>query len=285
MKWLFAVLVALNIIVFGGMVASSVAEKQKQATEPAVAAATPSNPQAVQAVAAEPAVDKPAEAAASAASNTAASEVAAADEEAAKREQQAREAARLARERKARQESAKRENTAQNSVEAANGRGQQCTATANIVMNEDDYHRIKGLLNRWPHAATRTIEKRQGPAEPAPAVTGRTYRVLLPSDTDTITQMGSLAAKGFSGSLYNGDISVAVLQNQPAAQALIARLAAAGFGGAYVREQGGVSTHTGDRSLSISRMQVLFMSVDDKDAQAIQAIVGQYGKLNRNVCR
>ena len=36
MKWLFGVLVALNIIVFAGMVAGRVAERQKEALAPAV---------------------------------------------------------------------------------------------------------------------------------------------------------------------------------------------------------------------------------------------------------
>ena len=36
MKWLFAFLVALNIIVFAGMVAGRVAERQKEALAPAV---------------------------------------------------------------------------------------------------------------------------------------------------------------------------------------------------------------------------------------------------------
>ena len=69
-------------------------------------------------------------------------------------------------------------------------------------MPEDDYHRIKGLLARFPHAATRQVV--QGGGE-------------------------------------------------------------------------------GDSQTS-SRMNVLFMSVSDEDANTIQGIVGRYGSLSRSPC-
>lgn len=75
--------------------------------------------------------------------------------------------------------------------------------SAKVSMPEDDYHRIKGLLRRFPHAATRQVV--QGSEE------------------------------------ENGQIS--------------------------------------------ARMNVLFMSVNDEEAGAIQGIVGRYGTLHRTSCR
>lgn len=73
--------------------------------------------------------------------------------------------------------------------------------SARVSMPEDDYHRIKGLLGKYPHAASRQVVE----------------------------------------------------------------------GG----ENGAQSS---------SRMNVLFMSVSDQDAGAIQAVVGRYGQLNRAPC-
>lgn len=286
MKWLFAVLVALNIIVFGGMVASRVAEKQKTVVAPTVPMVSGrqelNTPVTVQ--------NRTETADASApdwvSGNVAASAPTVIADEAAEREKKAREE-KLAREKKAREERAKREEAQLNKdapAEAANQAG-QCSATASVVMDEDDYHRIKGLLNKWPHAASRTVEKRNTPAKKAAAAPSKIYRVLLPSGGNAMAQMNNLAEKGFTGSIYNGEISVGVVRSKSAAQVLMSRLAGAGFGGAHVDEQQDRSPDNADRSLSVSRMQVLFMAVDDKDAKAIQAIVGNYGNLNRNRCR
>ena len=199
MKWLFAVLVALNIIVFGGMVAGRVAEKQKTVIAPTV-----------------PMVSGTQELSAPAAAYQ------------------------------------RVEETAASSPDWVHGE-----AAAEVLLPEDE-----------------------AAAEPA-----KSYRVLLPSGGDAIAQMDSLAAKGFTGSLHDGEISVGVVRSKSAAQVLMSRLAGAGFGGAWVSEQQEAPSRRSDSSLSISRMQVLFMAVDDKDAQAIQAVVGKYGRLNRNACR
>lgn len=74
--------------------------------------------------------------------------------------------------------------------------------SARVSMPEDDYHRIKGLLGKYPHAASRQVVENTG-------------------------------------------------------------------------DEGGQST---------SRMNVLFMSVSDQEAGAIQAVVGRYGQLHRAPC-
>lgn len=81
-------------------------------------------------------------------------------------------------------------------------RVQYKACSARVSIPEDDYHRIKGLLRKYPHAASRQVV--QGGGE--------------------------------------GD------------------------------------------SQSSARMNVLFMSVNDQQAGAIQGVVGRYGQLNRTPC-
>ena len=285
MKWLFGVLVALNIIVFAGMVAGRVAERQKEALAPAVPMASGTQELGLPASVQRPSV---AAGAASApgwvhgADDVPASAVLAADEAA----ERAREQENKEKERKAREEKARREQLAQEKAQQdAPSQPAQCRPTASITLDEDDYHRIKGLLAQWPHAATRTVEQRRSaPAKPAAA--SKSYRVLLPSGGDAMAQLGELSDKGFGGTLHQGEISVGVVGSKSAAQVLVSRLATAGFSGAYVAEQQeSAKAAPADNSLGVSRMQVLFMSVDDKAAKGIQAVVGGYGKLNRTECK
>ena len=299
MKWLFAVLVALNIIVFGGMVASRVAEKQKTVvapTVPIVAAPqqelspppTPSGvpqPEILQPdwisktePAPAPAVSEPLddEVVLAAMAQKAKEEAAAKEkkerEEKAKREQ-------LEKEKAAREKTTEQPERRESAAAAG-----QCVSTASITLDEDDYHRIKGLLQQWPHAASRTVEKRSNAGKKA-AQTEKTYRVLVSAGDDAVAQLDHLAAKGFSGSLYEGDISVGVTRSRSAAQVLISRLSTAGFGGTRILEQGSGDNTGNDRSLSVAKMNVTFLSVDEKNAQAIQNVVDRYGRLNRRPCR
>ena len=64
---------------------------------------------------------------------------------------------------------------------------------------------------------------------------------------------------------------------------MISRLSSAGFGGARIVEQEDRSAP--DTGLSVARMTVVFMAVDERDAQDIRNIVGRYGKLNMKTCR
>lgn len=300
MKWLFAVLVALNIIVFGGMVASRVAEKQRNASVPAQSVGVP---QQQQPAAAPVEILRPAEvstpewvavpppvAAASAASEPESEEARLAREKAEQeaKEKEAKELEEKAR--KEREEKAKREQLEKEKAKReqeqkaaeAKKESSQCISSASVTLNEDDYHRIKGLLRQWPHAASRTVEKRNASGEAGQVQ--KTYRVLVSADGDAAAMLESLAAKGFSGSIYEGSISVGVTGSRSAAQVLISRLATAGFGGTRIHEQEERSASSGG-SLSVAKMQVTFMDVDDKSAQEIQKVVSRYGKLNRRACR
>ena len=157
MKWLFAFLVALNIIVFAGMVAGRVAERQKEALAPAVPMAS-----GTQELGLPSSVQRPSVAAGAAsapgwvhgADEMPASAVAVVDEAA----ERAREQENKEKERKAREEKARREQLAQEKAQQdAPSQSAQCRPTASITLDEDDYHRIKGLLAQWPYAATRTV--------------------------------------------------------------------------------------------------------------------------------
>lgn len=301
MKWLFAVLVALNIIVFGGMVASRVAEKQRNASAPvqSVGVTQQQQPQAAPVEILRPAAVSAPEPVAVSAPVAAASAASEAETEEArlarlKAEQEAKEKeaeeleekAQKEREEKAKREQlekekAKREQEKQKAAEAKK-ESNQCVSSASLTLDEDDYHRIKGLLRQWPHAASRTVEKRNASGETGQAQ--KTYRVLVAADGDTAAMLDSLAAKGFSGSIHEGSISVGVTRSRSAAQVLISRLATAGFGGTRINEEEDRSAAS-DGGLSVAKMQVTFMDVDDKSAQAIQNVVSRYGKLNRRACR
>lgn len=295
MKWLFAALVALNIIVFGGMIthrlnnakspsatpvedgAHELAQPESLRPQQAPAPADNAQPDWLQTDETQADLPEPE-------SEEAIAERKKKEEELARREKEKKE-----REEKARREKEKaaaagnsepaaaaNENPAAKNAAAAH----QCTSNASVTLDEDDYHRIKGLLTRWPHAASRTVEKRGAAKDQA----AKTFRVLLPADSEAMNRLEALGNKGFNGTLYNGEISLGVMKSRSSAQVLISRLSAAGFGGARIVEQddkGNASNST----LSVSRMTIIFMSVDDKDTQEILNIVGRYGSLNMKTCK
>ena len=160
------------------------------------------------------------------------------------------------------------------SVVTEAGQGNRCVTTANVSLPEDDYHRIKGLLNRWPHAASRTVERKE-------AVRSKTsYAVWTPIQIDAGSQMQALQSKGFNTVLMEGGISIGIRSDRAQAQALLNRLQGAGFTGQLREVNSGSSG-----GQSVAKMQITFMTVNDADVKAIQNIVGSYGRLSRNKCR
>ncbi|PSJ81363.1 cell division protein [Neisseria iguanae] len=290
MKWLFAVLVALNIIVFGGMVAHRMTEKQPEAANALLEGGTH---ELARPASLEPKPAMPSENAGPdwivVPENNADIPEPESEEAIAARKQKEREE-KLAKEKKAREEKARREKEAQQNgvearqvhVEQADARTRQCVSAATVSMDEDDYHRIKGLLTRWPHAASRSVEKRS--AQKGENAVNKTFRVLLPSGGDAMAQLEALNNKGFTGVVYNGEISMGVTRSRSAAQILISRLSGAGFGGARILEQEEKGS-TPDGTLSVSRMTVTFMAVGEHEAQDIRNVVGRYGHLNVRSCR
>ena len=300
MKWLFFALLALNIAIFGGMTLPKVMEKQeaemmakrKEATA-RMARDSADLPQ--------PMV-KPSDAGASEASASAVASVplgnwltdngGAADvyiEPTDTEEDTAKQIARLQDERNRRQIQAKEEamrrnkyaqgnnnqgNFERQSVVTEAGQGNRCVTTANVSLPEDDYHRIKGLLNRWPHAASRTVERKE-------VVRSKTsYAVWTPIQIDAGSQMQTLQSKGFNTVLMEGGISIGIRSDKAQAQALLNRLQGAGFTGQLREVNSGSSG-----GQSVAKMQITFMTVNDADVKAIQNIVGSYGRLSRNKCR
>lgn len=300
MKWLFFALLALNIAIFGGMTLPKVMEKQeaemmakrKEATA-RMARDSADLPQ--------PMV-KPSDAGASEASASAVASVplgnwltdngGAADvyiEPTDTEEDTAKQIARLQDERNRRQIQAKEEamrrnkyaqgnnnqgNFERQSVVTEAGQGNRCVTTANVSLPEDDYHRIKGLLNRWPHAASRTVERKE-------VVRSKTsYAVWTPIQIDAGSQMQALQSKGFNTVLMEGGISIGIRSDKAQAQALLNRLQGAGFTGQLREVNSGSSG-----GQSVAKMQITFMTVNDADVKAIQNIVGSYGRLSRNKCR
>lgn len=186
-------------------------------------------------------------------------------------------------EKKQREEKARREKLAAEKAQAERENGAAdalCAAQASLTMDEDDYHRIKGLLGKWSHVASRSVEKRTAQAKSA----GKTYRVVLPVSADAENQAAELSAKGFNPIPFDGALSLGVGSSRENAQALQSRLAGAGFGGAYIVERA-AETGRQDDSLSVSRMTVLFTGVNAADADEIRKITSPYGKLNLKSCK
>lgn len=291
MKWLFAILVALNIVVFGITMVILLDGKrggdsvQVQASAPPVSApvhelATPTTALAPAASAAsldwlktgsragvaEPKIDE------NVIPNVPTPE-----------QLLAKEKERLEREKKLQAEKLKKEREAQakkNEASAgdyvpAQSNQTACTRSASVTLPEDDYHRIKGLLAQWPHAASRTVERREGEAKKTVK-----YNVWTPIQVDAQAQLNELNEKGFSGALSGGGIVVGTYNDRAAAQAMLGKLQAAGFS-AQLREQ----SSGGSEALSVAKMRVVFGSVDESGLQSIQKIVAPYGKLQRANCR
>jgi len=300
MKWLFFALLALNIAIFGGMTLPRVMEKQEAEMmakrKEASARMTRDSadlPQPMVKPSDTGASETPASAVASAPSgNWLTDNGGAADvyiEPTDTEEDTAKQIARLQDERNRRQiqakeEAMRRSKYAQGNNNQSNferqpviteaGQGNRCVTTANVSLPEDDYHRIKGLLNRWPHAASRTVERKE-------AVRSKTsYAVWTPIQIDAGSQMQALQSKGFNTVLMEGGISIGIRSDRAQAQALLNRLQGAGFTGQLREVNSGSSG-----GQSVAKMQITFMTVNDADVKAIQNIVGSYGRLSRNKCR
>ncbi|HGO8109810.1 TPA: SPOR domain-containing protein [Neisseria meningitidis] len=288
MKWLFILLVAINIAVFGGTVgykltlkqAGRIPEAQNAANNLQVQPVAPTMPVVRNIPASGPVVQAASE------SDTGAllKQGDILSEEQAEQLRLKKEAEqKKLKEKKQREEKARREKLAAEKAQAERENGAAdalCAAQASLTMDEDDYHRIKGLLGKWSHVASRSVEKRTAQAKPA----DKTYRVVLPVSADAENQAAELSAKGFNPIPFDGALSLGVGNSRENAQALQNRLAGAGFGGAYIVEHFAEADRQDD-SLSVSRMTVLFTGVNAADADEIRKITSLYGKLNLKSCK
>lgn len=257
MKWLFAVLVALNIIVFGGMVFSHMMtppQTPAQATAPVSGSPQPtvvqihtntapasnnnSNSATTPAVAAPrnttPAAPAPRRPAETARSDTAASPA--------------------------------------NGIQSPNT---ACTASA--VMPEDDYHRIKGLLSRWPHSAARVTERRNDNAN-----TNARYRLSVTVDGDNAQER--LKNAGFNGiAISGGQAQLGTFNSEQQAEHAATRARQAGFVPHIAR----ISQSGSEQSAALgeSKMQLTFINVNNEAAAGISSVIGRYASLRRAPCR
>ncbi|HGO7395626.1 TPA: SPOR domain-containing protein [Neisseria meningitidis] len=288
MKWLFILLVAINIAVFGGTVgykltlkqAGRIPEAQNAANNLQVQPVAPTMPVVRNIPVSDPAVQ------AASGSDTGvllgASDILTEEQAEQLRLKKEAEQKKL-KEKKQRGEKARREKLAAEKAQAERENGAAdalCAAQASLTMDEDDYHRIKGLLGKWSHVASRSVEKRTAQAKPA----DKTYRVVLPVSADAENQAAELSAKGFNPIPFDGALSLGVGNSRENAQALQNRLAGAGFGGAHIVEHFAEADRQDD-SLSVSRMTVLFTGVNAADADEIRKITSLYGKLNLKSCK
>ena len=159
MKWLFATLVALNLIVFAGMIASKMLKQHMP-----VAATQPTQPTIIingndlvtkKSSASEP-TTPPVAAASTATTNTTTTGN---NKHDSRNNNNARDDKRTRNE--TRNNNDNRRTVVTNADIAKNMGGtsqakyRECSAR--VSMPEDDYHRIKGLLGRYPHAASRQV--------------------------------------------------------------------------------------------------------------------------------
>ena len=136
MKWLFAALVALNLIVFAGMVANKITQshrraQQQQPQQPVIVAQQPAQPQIIINTGnggQNPTVSTNGSITANGIRTAAP------------------------------QNGAEPQSSSGRRAEAEQqGRPKMRDCTARVSLPSDDYHRIKGLLNKYPHAASSQV--------------------------------------------------------------------------------------------------------------------------------
>ena len=261
MKWLFAILVALNIIVFGGMLVTRMAQQQQpvpvvqqQQPQPTtvVVQTAPAQPAAPQQPATPvPPVDtgRPRTPAAPGRSNTPAKPTG----------------------------EAQPKPTPESGIRAPNT---ACTAVA--VLPEDDYHRIKGLLARWPHAATRVVERRRDSGHAQRG--SERYQVSVTIEGDVQEFTAKLRSQGFrNASVAGGRMSLGSFSSEQQAEQTAVKARQAGLNPQIART--GASGGDQSAELGESKMQVTFMNVDDNAAAGISSVIGRYSHLRRAPCR
>ena len=106
------------------------------------------------------------------------------------------------------------------------------SCSAQITLPEDAYHRLKNFIGGWNHAASRNVveNKQKGKAS------GVQYQVLVAGSSDEALQQ--LRSAGISASPQGGSISLGVYPDAGKANSVRDRAIAAGVGGVIVSERG-----------------------------------------------
>lgn len=258
MKWLFAVLVALNIIVFGGMVFSHMMTPQ---TAMAQAPAQPSGGQQAQPTVVQIHTNSPAPAPT--------------DNRAP--EPTTRPAVNAPINNTARRPAEAPKPNTDNAAAGIQSPNTACTASA--IMPEDDYHRIKGLLSSWPHSATRVTERRNDNN-----ANNARYRLSVALDGEAQSVQERLKNAGFTSSaISDGRVQLGVFNSEQQAERAATRARQAGF----VPQIARVSNSGAEQSAALgeSKMQLTFINVNDQAAAGINNVIGRYASLRRAPCR
>ena len=314
MKWLFAILVALNIIVFAGTITYRVSERGPNS---ALSSSEHNSskmhelnthntiPQTQSGNSAEWAQSNASQVLSEDAALAAMHELDKTDEQKAAEKEAKEKAIRLAKEKKNKERLAKKakEELARlanedglpppesASAQMGNPRSKpapalaktnKCSLTGRVTIPEDDYHRLKGLLNHWPNSVNRTVTRRSN--TPAAATTSIQYQVWVASNGDSAAQQAELTQKGFQGALVGSRISIGSFKSKSAAQALLAKINQSGISGASIAENVEQSAAV-DNSLSVAHMDVFFTSLSEQEFNEVQKVVGKYGRLQRGACR
>lgn len=145
---------------------------------------------------------------------------------------------------------------------------------ATVTLKEDDYHRIKGLLSKWPNAASQSVAPKADSNERK-----GTFWVAL-AKTPTEDEKISLMAKSYRLVSEGGYTVVGKFPTRLAAEGFRLKLDADGFPTQVVEQ---FSDDSG--AVSTAMVTVAFLKVDDNDAAQITEIVKPYAKLKRNVCK
>ncbi|PIT13244.1 hypothetical protein [Snodgrassella alvi] len=277
MKWLFAILVALNIIVFGSMIAG----KLVHGVSASPAAASAASPAAEVVEAAAPATPDISVRHTTEAAETAASSSVPATKPASKTDTAA------ANKPKTDTPTDAPANADKPATPTSIPTTNTCTAT--VTLPEDDFHRIKGLLNHWPFTTSRFIEQVSSSAKPHRVPTPTRYMVALSSSGDSDIR-ARLQEHGFDYGINQGKVSLGVFNRRDDAESLMARAKMQGFSDAFITTLGGSSSdsdsesdsHSGHAPISIAKMRVVFSGVDNSAMHDINAITGRYGRMQRS---
>ncbi len=252
MKWLFAILVALNIIIFANVITQKMQQpKEVKAIEEVVVAPVAKQEEVIWD---------------DAASQTEIN----ASQEAAEQEHKAVKEGKKA---DKKTETAKRKEESINDIPLTR---KAANCSAKVTLPEDAYHRLKGMLNRWPNAANRIVVKNDNTDE-----VGRQYHVLFPVNGDATEVAIEAISKGFKAKAEGNVVTLGIFKNQNHAEQLKDKARNAGYAQTNVIEK----RLTGAQNLTTAKYQVLFLQVDNQAAKDIGDIVQPYSRLERSDCK
>lgn len=154
-----------------------------------------------------------------------------------------------------------------------------CSAT--VTLPENDFHRIKGLLRQWPFSAKRFVEQITPSAKPNPVSRPTRYMVALNTINEDTRKR--LQEQGFDHGTAQGKISLGIFNRREDAESLMARAKMKGFTEAFISTlESSNSDNTASAATSIAKIRVTFTGVDNSAIQDINKVTGRYGQIQRS---